>query len=46
MELAGDHVKLTYLDWMGFRRCEVVIARGAGGRLALESVQELPEETV
>ena len=32
-------------DWMGFRRCEVTIARQCNGRLALDRVQEFPEET-
>ncbi|HEY8210244.1 MAG TPA: metallophosphoesterase [Myxococcaceae bacterium] len=45
MALAPDHVKLTYRDWMGFRRCEVAIARQGNGRLALDLVREFPEET-
>ncbi|MFP2926499.1 metallophosphoesterase family protein [Pyxidicoccus sp. 3LG] len=44
MDLASDHVKLTYRDWMGYRRCVANIARDAQGRLRVDSVEEFSEE--
>jgi hypothetical protein len=46
MDMARDHVKLTYKDWMGYRRCEVLIARAADGRLKVQNVQPFDEEKI
>lgn len=44
-DLSPDRLKLTYKDWMGYRRCEVDILRADDGRLQVRDVHPFTEET-
>ena len=46
VELGGTELKLVYMDWMGNRRCEVVIDRDSAGRLATRTVKAAEGESL
>ncbi len=46
VELGGTELKLVYMDWMGNRRCEVVIDRDSAGRLATRTVKAAERESL